>query len=254
MVIKQGPVPEFCLYAKCLEKIKRDVKKVICIAARPTSAEDRLDDIAPCIKRVLEQIVYGILGIQIPVYGRKDSVRRWQKSKAIELVKKVDPKFYPDPHPDRGKPYVKITQVVQDSDALTQEQWLTAWAFVNRIQHVQNPASERRKPDPQTALDDALKWTQRVVNLLSYHTVIAANTAFFAHVIMHPQPSYDAQVQVIKRVSAWSPAHHLPNGGSVKLQFQSKEGEWYDVEDPEEGGIALMELQGIYTHRGFQPG
>ncbi|MCY4328371.1 MAG: hypothetical protein OXC53_12440 [Rhodobacteraceae bacterium] len=251
MTIKQRILPEFHSYAKRLEKIKRDVKKIIRIAALQTPAEDRLDDIAPCLKRILEQIVYGCLEVQIPVHGKRVSTLRWQKSKASDLVKKVNPKFYPNPLPDRGGPYVKITSAVQDSDALTQEKWLTAWAFVNQIQHVQNPASERHKPDPQKALDDTLKWTQRAINLLSYHSVIATNTAFFVYVILHPQSGHDAQVEVMERVTSWSPAHKLPNGGAVKLQTQGADGEWHGIKDPKEGEIAFMRLHGIYTHHGF---
>ncbi len=166
MAGRQGIFPEFHSYAKLLEKTKRDVEKIIHTAALQIPGEDRLDDIAPCLKRILERITYGCLELQIPIHGKKTSTRRWQKSKARDLISKVDTKFYPHPNLDRGGPYIKITSAVQDSDSLTQEQWLTAWDFVNQIQHVQNPASERRKPEPQMALDDALKWTQRVINLL----------------------------------------------------------------------------------------
>ncbi len=252
MAVKRGILPEFHSYAKRLEETKRDVGKIAHTAASQASAEDRLDDIVPCLKRILEQIVYGCLELQIPVYGKSVSTIRWQKSKASDLVrKKVNPKFYPDPNPDRGGPYIKFTPAVRDSDALTQEQWLTAWDFVNRIQHVQNPASEKRKPDPQKALEDALKWTQRAVNLLSYHTVIASNTAFFAHATMHPQPGHDAEVAVMERVTPWSTGQKLPDGVSVNLQVRDGEGGWRGVEDPEEAAVSLGRLHGIYTRRGF---
>ncbi|MDE0148179.1 MAG: hypothetical protein OYG32_11000 [Rhodospirillaceae bacterium] len=252
MAAKRGIRREFHSYARTLARTKRDVRKIVQVATSQMSTEDRLDDIVPCLKRILERIVYGCLEIQIPVYGKRVSARRWQNKKASELVKMVDPKFYPSPNPDRGGPYIKIAPTVQDSDALTQEQWLTAWNFVNQIQHVQNPASNRRKPDPQMALDDALKWTQRAVNLLSHHSVMTTDTAFFGHVTMHPpHPNQDVQVEVMERVTSWSESHNFPSGASLKLQIQDK-GEWRDVEDPQEGALSLACRHGIYTPHGFQ--
>ncbi len=253
MAAKRGIRNEFHAYAKSLARIKQDVRKIAEVATSQASTEDRLDDVVPRLKRILERIVYGCLEIQIPVYGKTVSMRRWQNKKASELVKMVNPRFYPSPNPDRGKPYIKIAPSVRDTDALTQEQWLTAWDFVNRIQHVQNPASSRSKPDPRKALDDALKWTQRAINLLSHHTVITTDTAFFGKVTMHPlDPNQNVQVAVLERVTSWSTSHNFSDGTTVKLRRQDN-GEWRDIEDPHEGALALQRLHGIYTPRGFQP-
>lgn len=252
MATRRGIRREFHAYAKGLAKTKRDVRKIAQIAASQAPIEDRLDDIVPCLKRILERIVYGCLEIQIPVYGKTVSARRWQSKKASELVKMVDPTFFPSPNPNRGRPFIKIAQSVRDSDALTQEQWLTAWNFVNRIQHVQNPASSKSKPDPQTALEDALKWTQRAINLLSCHSVITTDTAFFGEATMHPaHANQDAQVAVLERVTSWSASQNLPDGTSVRLQRQDS-GEWRDVENPVDGALSFLRLHGIYTQRGFQ--
>ncbi len=252
MAAKRGIRREFHAYAKGLAKTKRDVIKIAEVAESNAPAEDRVDDIVPCLKRILERIVYGCLEVQIPVYGRTVSTRRWQNKKASELVRMLNPKFYPSPNLDRGRPYIKIYPSVRDSDALTQEQWLTAWDFVNRIQHVQNPASSRSKPDPQNALNDALKWTQRAINLLSFHTVITTDTAFFGQVTMHPpHANRDVQVEVLERVTSWSTSHSLPDGSSSTLQRRNDNGEWQDVENPEEGALAFLRLHGIYTRRGF---
>ena len=251
MAAKRGIRREFHAYAKGLAKTKRDVRKIVEVAESDAPAEDRVDDIVPCLKRILERIVYGCLEIQIPIYGRTVSTRRWQNKKARELVRMVNPKFYPSANLDRGSPYIKIDPSVRDSDALTQEQWLTAWNFVNRMQHVQNPASSRSKPDPQNALNDALKWTQRAINLLSFHTVITTDAAFFGEVSMYPpHANQDVQVAVMERVTWWSTSHSLPDGTSHKLQRRN-DGEWQDVEDPQEGALAFVRLHGIYTQRGF---
>ena len=138
--------PEFHEYVKGLERIKSDVEKIRRIVESEANVEDRLEDVIPCLKRILERIVYGCLVIQIPVYGKRTSAKRWRNKKASELVREVNPEFYPSPNLDRGVPYIKIANGVRDCDALTKEQWLTAWDFVNQIQHVQNPASDKRKP------------------------------------------------------------------------------------------------------------
>jgi len=127
-----------------------------------------------------------------------------------------------------------------------------AWGFVNRIQHVRNPASGRRKPDPRKALDDALKWTQRATNLLSHHSVIITDTAFLGRVTMHPaHPGHDVQVEVMERVTSRSESHDFPGGASVKLQIQ-EQGEWRDVEDPREGALSFVRRHGIYTQHRFR--
>ena len=252
MAAKRGIRREFHAYAKGLAKTKRDVRKIAEVAESNAPAEDRVDDIVPCLKRILERIVYGCLEVQIPVFGRTVSTRRWQNKKARELVRMVDPKFYPSPNPDRGRPYIKIDPSVRDSDALTQEQWLTAWDFANRMQHVQNPASSRSKPDPQNALSHALKWTQRAINLLSFHTVITTDSAFFGQVTMHPpHANQDVQVEVLERVTSWSTSFSLPDGNTLKIQRQNNNGEWRDVEDLSAGVLAVIRLHGIYTQRGF---
>ena len=86
MAAKRGIRREFHSYAKTLERTEKDVMKIAQIAAFQASAEDHLDDIAPCLKRILERIVYGCLEIQIPVYGKRASARRWQSKKASDLV------------------------------------------------------------------------------------------------------------------------------------------------------------------------
>ena len=68
--------PEFHEYVKGLERIKLDVEKFRRIAELEANLEDRLEDLIPCLKRILERIVYGCLVIQIPVYGKKTSARR----------------------------------------------------------------------------------------------------------------------------------------------------------------------------------
>ena len=246
------PRAEFHEYAKGLQNIKRDVNKIVRFARSEASQEERLEDIIPCLKRILERIVYGCLEIQIPVYGKKTSIRRWRNKKTSELVREVDPKFYPSPNPDRGAPYIRIAKSVRDTDTLTQQKWLTAWDFANQIQHVQNPASTKQKPDATKALNDALKWTQRAVNLLSYHSVMTTNTVLFGEIIMHPQhPNQDPQVQVLERIGPWKVAHRLPDGATVTIQHKEN-GEWKDVQNPEKGGaISFLQLHGIYTHRGF---
>jgi len=249
--MKKTMFSEFYSYVKLLEETKRDVEKIIHATALQAPTEDRLQDMVPRLKRILERIVYGCLAAQIPVYGKKTATRRWQKSKPNELVKKVDPRFYPNPTPDRGGPYIQITPEIQDSDALTQEQWLTAWNFVNQIQHVQNPTSEKHKPDPEKALNDALKWTQRIVNLLSHHTVIATDSSFFVHATMHSSLNGDALVEIMESTTDWLPSQKYPDGTSVTLQIKDENDQWKDVEDPEEGGICLMRLHGLYTRRGF---
>ena len=255
MTVKRGIRPEFHSYAKTMARTKKDVIKIAQVSVSQASEEDRLDDIVPCLKRILERIVYGCLEIQIPVYGKRVSTRRWQNKKASDLVKIVDPKFYPSPDLDRGGPFIKIAPTVRESDALTQEQWLTAWNFVNRIQHVQNPASSRRKPDSKTGLGDALKWTQRAINLLSHHSVIATDTSFFSHVTMHPPyPNQEVQVAVLERVGPWSASHGFPDGTTVNLQIQDR-GEWRDVENLQEGGaLCVVRQHGIYTRHGFEHG
>ena len=71
-----------------------------------------------------------------------------REEQPIELVKMVDEGrgFCPNPEPN-GILYVKISKSLRDGDVLTEERWFTAMNFVNQIQHVQNPASNRRKPD-----------------------------------------------------------------------------------------------------------
>ena len=248
------PRAEFHEYARGLQKIKRDVNKIVQFSRSQTSPEERLEDVIPCLKRILERIVYGCLEIQIPVYGKRTSIRRWRNKKASQLVKEVEPQFYPSPNPDRGGPYIKVSKSVSNSDVLTQQQWLTAWDFVNRIQHVQNPASTKQKPDPQKALDDVLKWTQRAINLLSHHSIITTDTAFFGEAVMHPpNPNSNPQVRVLERMESWETTHRLPDGSTLTLQQRNDNGEWKDVQDPEQGAIATGRLHGIYTHRGFFP-
>ena len=60
---------EFHDYAKELEKVKRDVEKTLRIARSQAIVDDQLEDIIPCLKRILERIVYGCMVVQIPVYG-----------------------------------------------------------------------------------------------------------------------------------------------------------------------------------------
>ncbi len=243
---------EFHEYAKGLERIKRDVGKIILKANSQTTVEDRLEDIIPCLKRILEQVVYGCLVIQIPVYGKVVSARRWQNKKASELVKMIELGFYPTPNPDKAGPYIKVTKSVRDGDALTREQWLTAWDFANQIQHVQNPASPKRKPNAKKSLDDALKWTQRTINLLSFHYMITNDQIFSGQVTMQPASPLgpSAQVAVFQRVTPWSPVQRLPDGSRLTLQ-RNENGDWKDVQDPKEGAIAVMPFHGIYTHRGL---
>ena len=244
--------PEFHEYVKGLERIKSDVEKFGRIVKSEANVEDRLEDVIPCLKRILERIVYGCLVIQIPVYGKTTSAKRWRNKKASELVREVDPEFYPCPNLDRGVPYVKIANGVRDCNALTKEQWLTAWDFVNQIQHVQNPASDKRKPAAHKSHDSALKWTQRAVNLLSHHSIITTDTAFFGQATMHPA-SRDVQVVVMERVESWSPVHRLANGNTVTLQRRNDDGRWRDIQDPKEGAISFLHSHGVYTRRGFMP-
>lgn len=214
-------------------------------------AEDRLDIAVPCFRKILEHIVLGCLEVQIPIYGRKTSTSRWHKSKASELVKKVNPKFYPNPTPDFGEPYARITPEIRDCDALTQEQWLTAWDFANQIVHVQNPVSEKRRTDTQKSLQETLKWTQRIINLLSCHTIIPTNTEFYVHVFMEPKECSGAEVHVMERETEWAASHRLPNGGRIQMQLKNEDGEWHDTTDSETAALAFVRLHGIYTSRGF---
>ena len=87
MAAKRGIRREFHSYARTLAKNKRDVRKIVQVATLQMSTEDRLDDIVPCLKRILERVVYGCLEIQIPVYGKRVSARRWQNKKARELAR-----------------------------------------------------------------------------------------------------------------------------------------------------------------------
>ena len=243
---------EFHEYAKRLQKIKRDVEKIMRSAAATMTEEDQLEEIIPCLKRILEQIVYGCLAVQIPVYG-KSSVSRWGKKKPIELVKMVDEGrgFYPNPEPG-GTPYVKIAKSLRDGDVLTKERWFTGMNFVNQVQHVQNPASNRRKPDTMKALADALKWTQRAINLLSCHTIMTEDTRFFGRAIMHTHTDSRAQVLVYELDKPWSPVYNLPDGGMVELVRRDANGEYQRIQAPEgEAGVTVMWLHGIYTHDRF---
>ena len=243
---------EFEEYVRGLERIKRDVEKIQTIKNSKDTQEDKLEDIIPSLKRILERIVYGCLGVQIPVYGKTASNRRWRNKKASQLIKEVDPEFYPSPNLDRGGPYTKITRGVQDSDALTKDQWITAWDFVNQVQHVQNPASEKRKPDVRKSLENALKWTQRAINLLSHHSIITTDTRFFGEVALGAA-GQDAQVVVMERVESWATRHHRPDGSTVSLQRRDEDGVWRDVQDPKEGAISFVQPHGVYTRRGFRP-
>ena len=109
--------PEFHEYVKGLERIKSDVEKIDRIVKSEANLEDRLEDVIPCLKRILERIVYGCLAIQIPVYGKTTSAKRWRNKKASELVREVNPEFYPCPNLDRGVPYIKIANGVRDCAA-----------------------------------------------------------------------------------------------------------------------------------------
>lgn len=156
---KRKTPTEFRSYAERLEQIKKDIEEISVLAKTQAPTENQINQAVFRLKRVLEHIVYGSLEVQIPVIGKKIATRRWQKSKAIELIKKVKPDFYPQPLPNGRGPYVKVTNEIRDSEALTWKQWLTSWDFVNQIQHVQNPTSEKSKPGPLRIQNDILKWT-----------------------------------------------------------------------------------------------
>ncbi|MCY4300290.1 MAG: hypothetical protein OXC68_00940 [Aestuariivita sp.] len=73
MAIKKTILWEFHSYAKLLNKTKKDIEKIINAASSQLSAEERIEDIVPRLKRILERIVYGCLEVQIPIYGKKVS-------------------------------------------------------------------------------------------------------------------------------------------------------------------------------------
>lgn len=170
----------FVKYASIMEKVKKRIRKIErianCHASTRDEMEDRVEDLATELKRILEDLPYACLGLKIPHLGRRAA--RYRKDRPPQLIKSdVDgEKLLQTPGRRLRPPFVVLDATVPSNDCMTSAQWESAWAWCNRFAHSRNPVSERPEltwKDVDREWGVGVRSVQRIINLLDTHFVVA---------------------------------------------------------------------------------
>ena len=253
MARERIPYPEFQVYAKQMERIKRIILKV---AREPIPHEP--EDIgaqAQKIRRILEAIVNACLAVQMAL-GDSRRLRRFANlSRAQVLKDRVDGDHYPfvpDPPEELGKPALVVAASVARDEYLTRDRWFTVWNASGALVHEERPGSSRARPRYDTYANDSRIWLQWIVNLLTVHTISTKDLKYSAWVALHDARTNGTLLRVGKLVTPWQSTVQLPDGSVGSLQRRG-DGEWQDVTDTTKAAVALMETVGYYTADGYHP-
>ena len=252
MARERIPHPEFQVYAKLMERIKGIVLKVA-NEPIPTDSED-IGAQAQKIRRVLEIIVNACIAVQMAVGDARRLQRFVNVSRAEVLKDRVDGDHYPavGDVDKLGRPALVVAPNVPRDEYLTRDRWFTVWNACGRLIHEERPGSTKSKPRYDTYDQDSRIWLQWIINLLTLHTMFTKDMEYYALVSLHDANANGTLLAVRKRVTPWETTVELKDG-SVALQ-RNVDGEWQDVADPAQGGIALMETIGYYTASAYWPG
>lgn len=253
MVNERIPHPEFQVYAKLMERIKKIILKV---AKEPIPRDP--EDIgaqAQKIRRVLEAIVNACLAVQMGLGGTKRLHRFVNVSRADVLKDRVDGDHYPsigDLTNRFGGPALVVAPSVARDEYLTRDRWFTVWNACGTLVHEERPGSTRPRPCYETYGQDSRIWLQWIINLLSVHLIVTKDLKYQALVLLHDANVSSTLLSVGKRVTPWRTEVQLEDG-SVRALQMNVDGEWQNVADPNQGAIALMETIGYYTARKYWP-
>ena len=245
------PNPEFLVYAKLMERIKRIILKV----AKEPIPKDPEDVGAQKIRRVLEVIVNACLAVQMALDDTRRLRRFANVSRADVLKDRVDGDHYPsigDLTDRLGKPALVVAPRVPRDEYLTRDRWFTVWNMCGALVHEERPGSTKPKPRYNAYGQDSRVWLQWIINLLTLHSVVTEDLEYHALVSLHDARANGTLLSVGKRMTAWQTGVQLEDGSVGTLQMNI-DGEWQDVTDPNQGAIALVETIGYYTARGYWP-
>ncbi|MDE0250011.1 MAG: hypothetical protein OXK72_03285 [Gammaproteobacteria bacterium] len=245
MATERIPHPEFQVYAKQMERIKRIVMKVI-KEPIPTDPED-IGAQAQKIRRVLETIVNACLAVQMEVGDAKHLRRFANMSRAEVLKDRVDGDHYPSVGDVNklGRAALVVARNVPRDEYLTRDRWFTVWNGCGRLVHEESPGSTKPKPRYDTYHKDSRIWLQWIINLLSLHTMFTKDMGYYALVSLHNTRVNGTLLEVQKRITPWETTVKLKDD-SFTLQ-RKIDSEWRDVVDPAHGAVAIMETIGYYT-------
>lgn len=247
------PHPEFQVYARLMERIKRIILKVA-KEPIPQDTED-IGAQAQKIRRVLEAIVNACLAVQMAL-GDTKRLRRFANVGRAEVLKdRVDGDHYPsvgDAPNGLGRAALVVAPSVARNEYLTRDRWFTVWDACGALVHEERPGSTKFKPRYDTYGQDSRIWLQWIINLLSVHRMVTKDLEYQALVSLHDAKVNATLLTVSKRVTPWQTTVRLEDGSVGSLQMKV-DGEWRSVADPKEGAIALMETIGYYTASKYWP-
>ena len=246
------PHPEFQVYAKQMERIKKIVLKVT-KEPIPIDSED-IGAQAQKIRRVLEIIVDACIVVQMEV-GNATRLRRFANASRAEVLKdRVDGNHYPavGDLDKLGRPALVIAPNMPRDEYLSRDRWFTVWDACGKLVHEERPGSTKSKPRYDTYNQDSRVWLQWIINLLTHHTMFTKDMEYHALVSLHDASVNGTLLAVRKRITPWETTVELKDR-SATLQLNVDD-EWLDVSDPAQGAIALLETIGYYTASAYWSG
>ncbi|MCY4149308.1 MAG: hypothetical protein OXD44_04970 [Gammaproteobacteria bacterium] len=247
-------------YVVAMEKVKRRINNISQISSfidyESTDYEkweEMVESLAKELKSLLEMLPYSCLGLQIPDMGEK--AKNYKNRKAYKLIKPDNAQNSPFLQRPIGQtsPFLVIDPSVKNNCHLTEEKWISAWAWCNRFAHVPNPVNQRSvlTLDLKREWGNGIRFVQRVINLLDMHTVIAkGNLDVHGRVRMEGVNGYNGVImEVIARQTHWANKIKMPDGTTAILQKKNALGVY---ETPNDGsGISLHSPVGYCTKDGF---
>ena len=133
------------------------------------------ESIALQFRKTLELIALASLVANREEYAKQRASFRtdWKADKIIEVLKEVNPWFYPDPVTPEHLANGDVSSLRQKSESeeyLTKDDYTLLLNKCSDLLHATNPYAPTKKTYKRF-LDEAPRWARKIVSLLEYHFV-----------------------------------------------------------------------------------
>jgi hypothetical protein len=136
-------------------------------------------------RKVIELIAFSSLILNKDEYARFraslniDYRTDWNAKRVLAALEKINPYFYPEPSRQieksnkDGKQVVSLEKIT--SGYLTKDEAVHVYNECSNVLHIWNPYTQNKDVDTKVVYNQFTDWGNKLVTLLSHHTIVLAN-------------------------------------------------------------------------------
>jgi hypothetical protein len=182
-------------YAEVMKEIKLRVDVILSYIPGERSAKYKAASIETAglqFRKVFELIAFSSLAANRDLYSRaySDFVKHWEAAKLLKNLRRINPKFYPQPVVEIKTDQPGIVHKLQERgpDFLTEQELIGAHGRCGPLMHASNPFAQ--PIDYSFYARSFPNWLNRTINLLNNHRVHLPGDAGCYHLHMK-EPGHD---------------------------------------------------------------